>query len=101
MYPKFIIVTQPGEYEGTLRMGECINHRDLVIGYEKVHGGGWYLREDERKSITLYGSSGDFGSPRLKFLNRIERRFRDYIFWYTPFIGCPPNPIDTSEVEWI
>ena len=29
MYPKFIIVTSPGEKEGFLRMGMAINHKDL------------------------------------------------------------------------
>lgn len=101
MYPKFIIVTQPGELEGLLRMGECINHRDLIIGYEKVHGGGWYLRDDARKVVTLYGSSGDFGEPKLIFLNRIEARYRDYTFQYASSRDASPAPIDTSQVEWV
>lgn len=101
MYPKFIIVSEPRELEGTLRLGWCINHKDLVIGYEKVHGGGWYLRDDEKKTITLYGSSCDYGDPQLRFIDRIPKEFIDYTFWFTPFQGCPPNPIDTSNVKWI
>lgn len=101
MYPKFIIVTQPGERKGYLRLGWCVNHKDLVIGYEKVHGGGWYLRDDDKKTITLYGSSCDYGDPKLGMIDCIDREFRDYSFWFTPYIGCPPNPLDMSHVRWI
>lgn len=35
MHPKFIIVSQPKETRGFLRMGMVCNHRDLIEGYEK------------------------------------------------------------------
>lgn len=101
MYPKFIIVSQPKEMRGYLRMGMCINHKDLVNGYEKVHGGGWFLRDDEKKSIILYGSSGDFGEPKLCFLDMIDRQFRDYSFWHASSLSATPNPVDTANIEWI
>ena len=49
---------------GTFVYGEVWQHKDLLEawqqrnGYCKVHGGGWYLLDKERKTITLYGSSG-------------------------------------------
>lgn len=101
MNPKFIIVTQPHETRGLLRMGMVINHKDLVIGYEKVHGGGWWMRDDEKKEIVLYGSSYDYGSANFRFLDMIPSEFKDYTFLYTPFIGVPANPLDLSNVEWV
>jgi len=101
MYPKFIIVSQPKEMKGYLRMGICINHKDLVIGYEKVHGGGWYMIDEEKKSVVLYGSSGDYGEPMFCFLDMIDRRFKDYSFWYASSMSATQNPIDTTGVEWI
>ena len=101
MYQKFIIVSSPGERGGYLRLGSCINHRDLVLGYEKVHGGGWYLRDDEKKSITLYGSSCDFGSADFRRLKLIDREFKGYTFIFTPILNLPGNVLDLSDVEWI
>ena len=81
-------------------------HKELVgeyvklHGYVKVHGGGWYLKDDARKTITLYGSSGDYGEPRLAFLNRIPSELRGYKFFFTPFLGLPGNELDLSDVEW-
>lgn len=101
MYPKFIIVTSPGETEGFLRMGMAINHKDLIVEYEKVHGGGWWSKNDEKKEIILYGSSGDYGHPDFRFLNVIERKYIDYTFIYTPHISLPGNVLDLSSVRWI
>lgn len=66
----------------------------------KVHGGGWYDKDDVKKTITLYGESGDYGEPKLSFLDRIPRELRDYKFYYTPIHGLPGNELDLSEVEW-
>lgn len=55
-------------------------HKELVKGYVKVHGGGWYLKDDSKKTMTLYGSSGDYGEPRLSFLNRIPRYIQTTVF---------------------
>jgi len=101
MYPKFIIVTLPKETKGILRMGMVVNHKDLVIGYEKVHGGGWWEKDDRKKEIILYGSSGDYGAPNLKYLNRIPSEYRDYTFFFTTYRDIPGNPLDLSKIEWI
>lgn len=82
-------------------MGTAVNHKDLVIGYEKVHGGGWWERDDNRKTITLYGSSGDYGDPKFRCLKRIPSEFRGYTFIYTPIHGLPGNPLELTDIEWI
>ena len=100
-HPKFILVSDPARpLAGTFVYGMVGQHKELVHGYGKVHGGGWYLKDDARKTMTLYGSSGDYGEPRLAFLNRIPRELKDYTFYYTPFLGIPGNQLDLSEVEW-
>lgn len=101
MNPKFILVSDPKTpLTGTFVYGLVDQHRDLVRGYVKVHGGGWYDKDDRKKTFTLYGSSGDYGEPRLSFLNRIPAELRDYTFIFTPFLGLPGNVLDLSDVEW-
>ena len=101
MNPKFILVSDPKTpLTGTFVYGLVDQHRDLVRGYVKVHGGGWYDKDERKKTITLYGSSGDYGEPRLSFLNRIPAELRDYTFIFTPFLGLPGNVLDLSDVEW-
>lgn len=101
MHPKFILVSDPKTpLTGTFVYGMVGQHRDLVQGYVKVHGGGWYDKDDVTKTITLYGSSGDYGEPRLAFLNRIPRELKAYRFLFTPFLGLPGNELDLSDVEW-
>ena len=52
MYPKFILVSDPQKpLTGTFVYGLVWNHRDLVQGYVKVHGGGWFEKDDEKKTI--------------------------------------------------
>ncbi len=101
MHPKYIIAGDPKTGKGYLRMGMVINHRDLVGGYEKVWGGGWWARNDELKCITLYGSSYDFGPADFKHLRLLDRELRDYTLVYTPVAGLPGNVLDLSDVEWI
>ena len=101
MYPKFILVSDPKRpLIGTFVYGLVWNHKDLVRGYVKVHGGGWYEKDDEKKTLTLYGESGDYGSPNLSFLNRIPRELEGYTFFYTPIHGLPGNELDLTNVEW-
>ncbi|MBQ4183925.1 MAG: hypothetical protein II652_03150 [Bacteroidales bacterium] len=101
MHPKFIIVSDPGTpLSGSFVYGLVGSHRELVKGYVKVHGGGWYLKDDVKKTMTLYGSSGDYGEPRLAFLNRIPKELRDYRFIFSPGWNLPGNVLDLSEVEW-
>lgn len=102
MHPKFILVSDPqSPLTGTFVYGMVFQHMDLVKGYVKVHGGGWYNKDDAAKTMTLYGSSGDYGSPRLSFLNRIPSELRGYKFFYTPIWGLPGNELDLSDIEWI
>lgn len=101
MYPKFIIAGDPKTGRGYLRMGMVINHKDLRVGYEKIWGGGWWSRDDDRKTIVLYGSSGDFGPADFSHWKLADRELIDYTFIFTPFEHLPGNILDTSEVEWI
>lgn len=102
MHPKFILISRPeSPLTGTLVYGRVAGHRDLVQGYVKVHGGGWYEKDDEKKTMLLYGSSGDYGAPRLAFLNRIPSELRGYTFFYSPDWGKTRAELDLSEVEWV
>lgn len=102
MHPKFILVSEPERpLTGTFVYGMVFQHKDLVKGYVKVHGGGWYNKDDAARTMTLYGSSGDYGAPRLSFLNRIPEELRGYRFFYSPIWGLPGNELDLSDVEWI
>ena len=102
MHPKFILVSDPATpLEGTFVYGMVSQHKDLLRGYGKVHGGGWYDRDDVRKTMTRYGSSGDYGDPRLAFLNRIPRELEGYAFFWSPGPGLPGNELDLGDVEWI
>ncbi len=107
MYPKFILVSDPKKpLEGTFVYGIVWNHKDLAEAYEKahgymkVHGGGWYEKDDAKKTVILYGESGDYGEPRLSFLNRIPKELEEYKFYYTPIHGLPGNELDLTDVEW-
>ena len=101
MHPKFILVSDPKKpLIGTFVYGQVWQHRDLVVGYVKVHGAGWYLKDDEKKTMTLYGISGDFGDPQFAFLNRIPKELRDYTFIFSPGWRLPGNVLDLSGVEW-
>lgn len=102
MHPKFILVSEPERpLTGTFVYGMVFQHKDLVKGYVKVHGGGWYSKDDAAKTMTLYGSSGDYGAPKLSFLNRIPEELRGYRFFYSPIWGLPGNELDLSNIEWI
>lgn len=101
MHPKFILVSYPDKpLVGTFVYGLVFQHKDLVDDYVKVHGGGWYIKDDEKKTMTLYGSSGDYGSPKLSFLNRIPKELEGYTFLFSPGWNLPGNVLDLSEVEW-
>jgi hypothetical protein len=101
MHPKFILVSYPDRpLVGTFVYGLVSLHKDLVDGYVKVHGGGWYIKDDEKKTMTLYGSSGDYGEPKLAFLNRIPKELEDYTFLFSPGWNLPGIVLDLSDVEW-
>jgi hypothetical protein len=102
MYPKFIIMAFPDRpLAGTFIFGKVYNHCELVKGYGKVYGGGWYEKDDEKKTMLLYGASGDYGEPCLEFLNRIPARLKGYAFFYAPSLDDRRQPLDLSSVEWI
>ena len=93
MYPKFIIMAFPDRpLAGTFIYGKVYNHCDLAKGYEK---------DDEKKTMLLYGASGDYGEPALEFLSRIPRSLKGYAFYYAPDLDERPEPLDLSAVEWI
>ena len=102
MHSKFIIVSRPdSSLAGTLVYGKVGSHRELVEGYVKIHGGGWYDKDDEKKTMLLYGSSGDYGEPRLDFLNRIPSELKGYTFLYSSDWGKTSRELDVSSVEWV
>ena len=107
MFPKFVIVADPASpLTGTFVYGMAGQHKDLVRsweevhGYVKVHGGGWWEKDEVRRTMTLYGSSYDYGEPKLVFLNRIPEELQEYKFFYTPIHGLPGNGLDLEGVEW-
>lgn len=107
MHPKFILVSKAeSPLTGTFYYGIVWQHKDLLrsfqeqFGYAKVHGGGWYKKDDENKTVTLYGSSGDYGEPKLQFLNRIPSELKGYKFFFSLVWGLPGNELDLSGVEW-
>lgn len=101
MHPKYIIAGNPRTGKGYLRMGIVYNHKDLTVGHERVWGGGWWDRNDKDRTITLYGSSCDFGPADFRHLDRIDKELKDYTFIYTPMLGIPGNVLDLSAVEWV
>ena len=108
MHPKFILVSKPeAPLKGIFVYGMVWQHKDLLRayqeqnGYVKVHGGGWYKKDDENKTITLYGSSGDYGEAKLSFLNVIPSELKGYKFYFSPWANLPGNELDTSDAEWL
>lgn len=107
MNPKFILVSVAAKpLVGTFVYGMVGQHRELVewfeerCGYCRVHGGGWYEKDDVHKTMTLYGSSGDYGAPQLAFLNRIPEELRGYKFIWSPSWGLPGNELPLDDVVW-
>ena len=92
---------------GTFVYGLVDQHKDLlhiyeeVHGYVKVHGGGWYHKDDRNKKMSLYGSSGDYGEPQLCFLDRIPSELKGYEFTYSRGWGNDERVLDIDHVEWI
>ena len=102
MNPKFILVSEPANpMVGTFVYGLVYQHKDLVKGYVKVHGGGWYHKDDRNKTMTLYGSSGDYGEPQFCFLDRIPAELKGYTFTYAHGWGDEQRPLNVDDVEWI
>ena len=51
--------------------------------------------------MLLYGSSGDFGEPRLGFMNKIPCELKGYKFLYSSDWGKTSSELDVSEVELV
>ena len=101
MNPKFIIVCPPETPEtGTLVYGMVFQHRDLISRHVYVRGGGWFYKDDINKVMHLYGSSGDFGSPRFRFLKRIPAELFRYKFTYSEEWGEPEHELSLEGMEW-
>ena len=95
MHPKFIIACPPeAPLEGTFIYGMVYQHKDLVRERCYVRGGGWYHKDDINKVMTLYGSSGDFGSPRFQFLKHIPPELVGYRFTYSEEWGEPEHELN-------
>ena len=89
----------PKDGKGYLRMGVTACHKDLVIGYQKVWGGGFWERDYSNRKLTLWGESGAFGEPIFSCLKRMDRDLKGYKIVYLS--GSFEEEIDTSEMEWI
>ncbi|MBO4634746.1 MAG: hypothetical protein J5669_05185 [Bacteroidales bacterium] len=101
MHPKFILVSSPDQpMVGTFVYGLVYQHKDLVKGYVRVHGGGWYYKDDIKKQMSLYGRSGDYGEPQFCFLDRIPAELRGYTFTYMEDWGSEERELDLENVEW-
>ena len=99
--PKFLLISAPDTpLVGTFVYGWVWQHKELVTGYGKTHGGGWFHKDDLRKVMTLYGRSGDYGEPDFRFLDRIPSELKGYSFVYTPDWGGEERDLDLSDVEW-
>ena len=85
---------------GTFVYGMVFQHKELVKGYAKTHGGGWFHKDDDKKVMTLYGRSGDYGEPDFRFLDRIPSELKGYSFVYAPDWGDEERELDLSDVEW-
>lgn len=102
MHPKFLLISDPKTpLIGTFVYGMVGQHKELIEGYVKTHGGGWYDKDDERKTMTLYGSSGDYGEPDFRFLDRIPSELKGYTFLYSTGWGGEERELLLDSVEWI
>jgi hypothetical protein len=101
MHPKFLLVSDPKTpLIGTFVYGMVGQHKELIPGYVKTHGGGWFHQDESRKIMTLYGRSGDYGEPDFRFLDRIPAQLQGYRFVYSPDWGADERELDLSTVEW-
>lgn len=85
---------------GTFVYGMVFQHKELVKGYVKTHGGGWFHKDDDKKVMTLYGRSGDYGDPDFRFLDRIPSELKGYSFVYAHDWGDEERELDLSDIEW-
>lgn len=65
VFPKFIIETD-NELGDCLIIAKVTYHGQIVTDKNKVKGGGWYRFSNDKKEITFYGKSEDFGRATLE-----------------------------------
>jgi hypothetical protein len=76
VFQKFIIEN------GSLIIAKCTYHKQLVIDKENVKGGGWWTRNSETKTFTLFGDSHDFGMASIE---DIKKCIDDDLVFYNPY----------------
>ena len=81
---KFIIVKNWSGKNIEIRIGYPFFHRDLLNKSDEknnidCYGGGKWDIDFENKTITLYGSSDDFGKPNKK---DIEVAIKNFDWWH-------------------
>ena len=62
MYPKYVVYDDP-DYGLVLVIGHVEYHRDLGDHRESIRGGGLFLMDNGKRTVTLSGSSHEFGTP--------------------------------------
>jgi len=83
---KFIIVKDWSGKNIEIRIGYPIYHRDLLNKSDEknnidCYGGGYWDLDYENKTITLYGSSDDFGKPNKKDIEAAIKNLNDHAYW--------------------
>ena len=83
---KFIIVNDKFGKNTEIRIGWPIYHRDLLDKSDEkegkdCYGGGRWNLDYENKTITLYGSSDDFGKPNKKDIEIAIKNMDDHKWW--------------------
>ena len=69
VFPKFIIETDD-ELGDCLIIAKCTYHKELVIDKTKVKGGGWWSRDNDTNTFTLFGDSHDFGRANIEDIKK-------------------------------
>lgn len=80
MYQKFII------NQGRLKIGVVDQHRELADDHSTTLGGGWWYKDDHKRTIWLYGRSQLFGNVSPLVLQQVIRNtlhdYPGYTFYY-------------------
>jgi hypothetical protein len=60
IFPKYIIE------DGALIISNVTYHKEMVIDKTKVSGGGWFVMNNEHKTLLFRSYSADFGRATLE-----------------------------------
>lgn len=88
---KYILVEDEINNKYILRIGYPIYHRDLMNESDRknhiscIGGGKWNLNYKD-KTISLYGSSDDFGKPNQEKLQKAIKNFNEHDWWQLEWI---------------